>query len=188
MTGGGRVVRAADLVPRPWPNGLGITRDVARADRPDGRFAWLLSIADLERDAPFSHFPDCDRVFTLVAGDPIVLSVGGAEIRSGLLVPTLFPGDRPTTSRITGAPGRAFNVFVDRRSRRAAVSAANLAAGHAVSVRGEEAAVHCVAGDVAAGEGSVIGPGDTWVGAGGATLRATDRPSVVILVAIDEAG
>ncbi len=179
------IVRGADLQPRPWPNGLGTTRDVAEQAGPEGRPDWLLSIADLERDAPFSHLPGLDRVFTLIEGDTVALVVDGAPpMACRLLLPTHFPGDRPTTSRLTGGPGRAFNVFADRGSRRARVAALNLAAGGSVPTEGAIAVVHAVSGTLAIGPDR-IAPGDTWIGAAGATATAADGPATLLLAALD---
>ena len=183
----GRIVRAADLRPRPWPNGLGTTRDVAEATGPDGRPDWLLSVADLERDAPFSHLPGLDRVFTLIEGDTIDLAVDDAPpLACRLLLPTHFPGDRPTTSRLTGGPGRAFNVFVDRSTRRTRVASLNLAAGATVLSEGDVAIVYAVEGTLAIGPAR-LGPGDTWIGRVGASVGA-DGPATLILAAIDPRG
>lgn len=189
MSRPGRLVRAGDLVPRPWPNGFGVTRDIAGEGGQDGRIGWLLSLADLERDAPFSHLPNCDRVFTLVEGDPVELTIdGAAPVVSRSLVPTHFPGDRPTACRMTGGPGRAFNAFVDRSIYRARASALNLAAGHGIVAEGAVAAAYCVGGGTVAVDGDTVRPGDTWLGTAGATLQAVREPAVLVLIAVVPAG
>ena len=143
-----RVIRAADLVAAPWRNGLGTSRDIATGRGPDGAMRWQVGIADLERDAPFSHYPDYDRIFTPIAGDPPpeLAFHGGPWEPCPLLTPKPFPGDVPTLSRIP-APGRAFNAIVDRRHHVAEVSVLRMEPGG--TIRTPEAAVvvvHCLSG------------------------------------------
>ena len=89
-----RVVRGDTLVPKPWRNGRGVTRDVLDAN--DGA-DWQIGLADLDEEAPFSSFPGMDRTFTLVAGGLVRFRFeDGAEIVCPPLVPVLFPGDRPS--------------------------------------------------------------------------------------------
>ena len=55
----GRILRADELLPTPWRNGLGVTREIALcppgADTDD--FLWRASVADVVGPAPFSQFP-----------------------------------------------------------------------------------------------------------------------------------
>jgi uncharacterized protein len=125
------IVRAADLKTRSWPNGCGITRDVAAQDRTDQGLEWLISIADLTESAEFSHFPHCDRILTLIEGTGVTLHLlGSAAMLCECLVPARFPGDVPTRCTMHAGPARAFNVFIDRRSCSAQVSVAEIAPSH----------------------------------------------------------
>jgi environmental stress-induced protein Ves len=56
--------------PVAWLNGGGLTRELARGpvSSAQAEFGWRLSLADIERDGPFSSMPGCDRSFALVEG------------------------------------------------------------------------------------------------------------------------
>lgn len=187
MTEGPDLVRASALTPSPWPNGRGVTRDVVRHETASGGIDWLVSIADLEEDAAFSHFPGIDRVFTLVAGGPVDLTLGDdPPMRCHLLAPSCFPGDRPTTCTMRGiGPSRALNLFVDRGLRRARAVALTLAAGHEARTGGSTAAVHCASGSVRIG-GTVLEPGDTLLRVGAREIRAVAGPASVVLAEIED--
>lgn len=182
-----RLVRVAALVPAPWRNGLGTSWDIAGALAPDGVPLWQVSIAALEHDAAFSHYPHCDRVFTPIAGDPppeLAFHDGPFE-PCPLLHPRRFPGDVPTRSRIP-APGRAFNAIVDRRRYEVAVTVARLAPAEPLPIPpSAHAVLHCLDGALSL-EGLAAAPGDSLAAtpaAGPATASAT-AAAVAILVSI----
>lgn len=54
-----------------WKNGLGFTDQIAiyphEAELKRGEFLWRISSARIERDSPFSAFPEHDRI--LLVGD-----------------------------------------------------------------------------------------------------------------------
>lgn len=181
------IVRASDLHPTPWRNGRGVTRDVVTHLGSDGALAWQISIADLTQDADFSHFPFCERAFTLVEGDPVELDFEGrASMRCAGLVPARFPGDWPTRCRLTGGPARAFNAISDRRLCGLDVTVRMLAEGHAPALLRPVSAVHCVSGKVALPDGATLGPGDTLLGEPIAAVRAEAASATIILVRITD--
>jgi environmental stress-induced protein Ves len=180
------IVRAGSLVPVPWPNGLGVTRDIVSRRREDRSIVFLVSLADLTQDAPFSHLPQIDRTFTLVEGDPVILMFdGGVEIRCAPLTPAFFPGDRPVACRLTGAPAKALNVMVDRRERRAAVRILRLAAGAQAPLGRGVSAVHCVEGALDTPLGR-LEPRDTLIGPCSA-VTASGGPAAFVAVEFAEA-
>ena len=91
------IFRFSELMPRPWPNGRGVTRDVANKKLSNGSHDWLISIAELVEDAEFSHYEGCNRILTLVRENSIDLHISNlSPVRCNQLVPVHFPGDRPT--------------------------------------------------------------------------------------------
>ncbi len=117
---GPAIIRAGDLLPVPWRNGQGITRDVVTHTGPDGALLWQVSIAELTQNADFSHFRHCDRLFTPVSGGLVELSFEGGPFQPcPLLRPIPFAGERPVRCRVAEQPARAFNVIADRRLYRA---------------------------------------------------------------------
>jgi environmental stress-induced protein Ves len=101
-----------------WLNGFGSTRLLATGTLPDGDTAWRISVADLEQEAPFSSFPETDRLFValgplrlVVSGRPVDL-VAGEQLR--------FHGEQPVTVQVL-EPTRALNVMTRRAACRADV-------------------------------------------------------------------
>ena len=168
------IIRAADLQPRPWPNGLGITRDITEGD------GWLITVADLTGDAAFSHFPDTDRIFTLLGGAGVTLELEGRPPLPCLpWVPASFPGDVPTFCRMKGGPARAFNVMAQRRHE-ARVAVRSIAAGHGVSSTPRCAAIFCAEGSLTVGD-ERLGAGDTMLHPGATTIEG---PGLAVMVDI----
>lgn len=122
----------------PWKNGAGTTREVARAaEGADGDdFGWRLSVAEVERDAPFSVFPGVDRCIVLLRGEGMELrAVDGALVQAlRPMQPFSFPGDRPLSARLSAGPCTDFNAMTRRGRWRADVrvlhGAATVACGH----------------------------------------------------------
>ena len=105
------------IVPQPWKNGAGFTREIAAAAaRPDG-FDWRISVAEIARDAPFSAFPGVDRCIVLLQGPGLRLRAADASVDHRLdtpYVPYHFSGDVALHATLLGGPSRDFNVMVRR--------------------------------------------------------------------------
>src|SRR6476619_3067787 len=71
-----RLLTPNDYRSMPWKNGAGRTTEIAV--HPPGAaldaFAWRVSIADVERDGPFSRFPGIDRTIVLLGGSGMRLA------------------------------------------------------------------------------------------------------------------
>lgn len=113
------------LPPEPWKNGGGVTRTLA-AD-PDGR--WRVSIADIERDGPYSRFPGYDRVSVVLSGEGVTLQGEGVLVALQPREPAPFGGDDVLQSTLIGGPVRVLNLFVRRGEAVASVTCAGVAAG-----------------------------------------------------------
>jgi len=72
------LVRLADVAPAPWRNGGGVTRELLAWPDAD-RWRVRLSVAEVERDGPFSVFEGVQRVFAVLAGAGVRLRVEGQE-------------------------------------------------------------------------------------------------------------
>ncbi|PWC46582.1 HutD family protein [Azospirillum sp. TSA6c] len=131
----------------PWKNGGGVTTELAVEPsddgRPDGRFVWRVSIADVVEPGPFSAFPGYDRLIAVVEGDGMRLSVDGAPpVERRRLDPAFaFPGEAAVWCEPTAGPIRDVNLMLDRAS---ATGVLTLLAGSAA----HRANVHQAAGDV----------------------------------------
>ena len=148
-----RTVRAADVRPRPWANGGGTTRELAVAD--DG--AWRISLADVDRDGPFSTFPGRQRLLTLVEGPVLDLQVDGDAHVVEPQRPFAFTGDATTVASVPEGPVRVLNVVVDPGLVRPYVTVLELGRSSTFPLGADQAAY------VLTGEQSgtlVLGPGE----------------------------
>ena len=105
-----------------WRNGLGWTREIhARRATADDDWTWRLSIAEIERDAPFSAFPGVDRELVLLRGNGLRLRFDDGETR--LLEPPhgrmRFAGERALVGELVDGPTHDFNLMWRRDAVRA---------------------------------------------------------------------
>lgn len=97
-----------------WANGLGTTREIARADR-DSKLLWRLSMADVVADGPFSLLPGTDRTILLVSGDRFELDFGpNGRTTIDPVAPTRFSGDWGTCAVGVTSPSVDLNVMTAR--------------------------------------------------------------------------
>jgi len=61
------VVQLGDAAPRRWRNGGGVTRELPAWPSPQ-EWRVRVSVADVEREGPFSSFPGVDRWFAVIDG------------------------------------------------------------------------------------------------------------------------
>lgn len=110
-----RIIRAADYRRMRWKNGGGETIEIA-VSPPDSSledFHWRVSMAHVASAGPFSHFTGVDRSLAVIAGDGIVLKLGGrGEVRLTQDVPPFaFPGDLPVDANLVGSAIDDLNVM-----------------------------------------------------------------------------
>jgi uncharacterized protein len=115
------IVSPERVPPQPWRNGGGVTREL---------FAWpstldwqvRVSVADIERDGPFSALPDVERWFAVVQGGGVALRFGGRREALGTdSGPLRFRGSEPPRCELLGGATRALNLMVRRRAGRASM-------------------------------------------------------------------
>lgn len=152
-----RVVRSVEVAPQAWANGRGATRELARAD--DG--SWRISLADVDRDGPFSAFPGRHRVLTVVEGPVLDLDLDGRPQVVEPARPFAFSGDATVVASVPEGAVRALNVIVDPAVVSPFVTVLELGRSSALPLADDQAAyvVKGSAGEV--GQGSlVLGPGE----------------------------
>lgn len=107
-----RVIAANEYRRERWKNGTGWTRQIVRVpDGPD--WDWRLSIAEIERDGPFSPFPGVDRELVLIRGNGLRLRLGQDEVRE-LLPPhdrIRFAGESLVRGELIDGPTHDFNLM-----------------------------------------------------------------------------
>jgi len=110
-----RILRNGDYPSRPWKNGGGTTRDICVA--PPGAslddFDWRLSLAQVDRDGPFSRFDGVDRTLILLSG-AMTLHEPDRRIQLVRGEPVAFPGERAVAARLSGGSTLDFNVMTRR--------------------------------------------------------------------------
>lgn len=110
-----RILRSVDYVARPWKNGGGTTRDIVVS--PPGAsldtFDWRLSLAQVDRDGPFSRFENVDRTLVLLSG---AMTLHERDRRIDLVrsEPFAFEGERAIEATVAGGSTLDFNVMTRR--------------------------------------------------------------------------
>jgi environmental stress-induced protein Ves len=105
---------ADDYRRAPWRNGLGVSREVARAEDGSGGARWLVSLTTIAADCPFSDYRGYDRVLTPL-GDGVLLAVGdAAPVQLAKLRPFAFSGDDRVECRLAAGPTDVINAMVAR--------------------------------------------------------------------------
>lgn len=96
----------------PWRNGGGWTTVLAQSEAEPAQ--WRISVAEIERDGPFSDYTGYDR--TIVAEDAgfTLEFEDGERIDVAALLPFSFAGERPVFCRLHGSAATAFNVMTLR--------------------------------------------------------------------------
>jgi environmental stress-induced protein Ves len=117
-----RIIRNADYPTRPWKNGGGTTRDIAVS--PPGAalddFDWRLSLAQVDRDGPFSRFNNVERTLVLLSG-AMTLHEQGRRIDLVRHEPVMFEGERVVEATVPGGATLDFNVMTRRGRARHSV-------------------------------------------------------------------
>jgi environmental stress-induced protein Ves len=100
-----------------WKNGLGVTEQIAVS--PEGAtlaggFSYRISRAQVMAGGPFSAFPGCDRILTVIEGHGLSLRRRGETTALALLEPFRFSGDEAISAMLERGPITDFNVIFDR--------------------------------------------------------------------------
>jgi hypothetical protein len=113
------VARLNALAATPWKNGGGVTRELARAELPDGSgFAWRLSMADIEQPGPFSDFKGYRRRLVLLDGTGLELGRPGTRgVRLDQPGDTHnFDGAEEISATLHGGPCRDVNIMTSHHA------------------------------------------------------------------------
>lgn len=107
-----QVVRLDDVSPQPWRNGGGVTRELLAW--PDAEDWYVrLSVADIERDGPFSAFAGVDRWFAVLSGAGVQLGNPVQIVRrdDG---PINFAGESAPDCYLVNGATRDLNLMIRR--------------------------------------------------------------------------
>lgn len=110
-----------------WKNGGGKTQEILiwppGASVAESDFLWRLSSATIEADGPFSTFPDCERLLTLIQGRGIELTLDHQALRPLKCGEVLrFSGAAPASCRLISGPVSDLGLIFNRKLSRTQLS------------------------------------------------------------------
>lgn len=111
-----QLIRFESLVPVPWKNGGGVTRQIACDPAGSGLegFDWRISSAEVAADGPFSRFDGIDRRLYLLDGEGLDLRFadGTQRLRRGQHID--FSGEAEVFGALVDGPVSDLNIMVRR--------------------------------------------------------------------------
>jgi environmental stress-induced protein Ves len=151
-----RLIPAHEYRRERWRNGFGWTREILRSPEGGDDWDWRLSIAEIERDGPFSSFPDIDRELVLLHGNGLRLRFDDGELRE--VEPphgrVRFAGERAVFGELIDGPTHDFNLMWRRDRIDAALWHRPLVGSMVLFVEpGEQWVVHVLSGQARCGDG-----------------------------------
>ena len=106
------------IAPGAWRNGGGTTRELLAWPNA-GDWNVRVSVADVERNGPFSAYPGVSRWFAVLAGEGVKLDIGGAaHMLDPASEPLQFEGATPVRCELTGGATQDFNLMLRGRAGR----------------------------------------------------------------------
>ena len=183
-----RLIAPSEYRRMPWKNGGGTTWEVAvhPAGADWSSFAWRVSIAEVERDGPFSSFPGIDRTLVVLAGSGMRLS--GLREESIELRPyghVAFAGEAAIDCALLDGPTRDFNMMTRRSAGHADVRVVQDA--RATLPEGSTYLCHAAAGSCACAVDAVgveVSEGHTLIAAGKRFEVDATRGAVAIVAVV----
>ena len=126
----GHTIALADVPSSPWKNGGGITRElIAWPNAQD--WVWRLSVAEVQRNGPFSRFDGVQRWFAVLAGAGVRLTLTDPAQRQSAhaltphSAPFCFDGATPVDCDLLDGATQDFNLMVRHDQARAHMQRVN---------------------------------------------------------------
>lgn len=152
-----RLVTRDSLVPVPWKNGGGVTRQIAIF--PPGSdmnsFDWRISTAEVAQDGPFSRFEGIDRRLYILDGAGLELRFGGgtrSTLRPGDHLD--FAGEADVHGALLQGPVTDLNIMVRRDRLRACFAQVAIDGAELIDPPWTIAALFVLDGSIVLGDGA----------------------------------
>jgi environmental stress-induced protein Ves len=105
-------VRLVDVLPSPWRNGAGVTRELA-AWPSSQDWIWRLSVAEVARSGPFSRFEGVQRWFAVLGGAGVRLTLGeNTHELTRNSAPLCFDGASPVDCQLLEGATQDLNLML----------------------------------------------------------------------------
>lgn len=106
-------------MPMPWKNGGGTTQEIVcwPLDGSMNQFDWRISVANIDKDGPFSAYPGLDRTIMLLSGNGVRLQARDGSFNHCMkqpFEPFRFSGDVALDSTLIDGATQDFNVMTMR--------------------------------------------------------------------------
>ncbi|MDG0024359.1 HutD family protein [Trinickia sp. Y13] len=112
-------IRSLSSVPvEPWRNGGGVTQTLAASGN-----AWRVSVAQVERDGPYSRFDGVARISFVLGGNGVMLVDGASIVRLLPFTAVEYDGGAAWNASLVDGPVTALNVMTETGRCRAKVAA-----------------------------------------------------------------
>ncbi len=107
------IIQANSVMPQAWRNGGGQTRALKVWPQEESAWQMRISLADIERNGPFSVFEGAQRWFTVVEGTGVKLRFADEEtLMTGSSAPICFNGGAPPDCEMISGPTRDLNLMI----------------------------------------------------------------------------
>jgi uncharacterized protein len=107
------VVSLDTTAAQPWKNGGGVTRELLAWPNAN-EWIFRVSVADIDRDGPFSSFAGVERWFAVLSGAGIVLGTLPSKRITVADAPYQFDGSPTLSCHLIDGPTRDLNVMLQR--------------------------------------------------------------------------
>lgn len=114
-----QMIPLEEVAPSPWRNGGGVTREVLAWPTPQD-WDWRISVAEIEKDGPFSRFEGVERWFAVLGGAGVRLAVDGkVHEMTAQGEPLRFDGAKDCACELIDGPTEDFNLMLKHGHTRA---------------------------------------------------------------------
>lgn len=114
-----QMIPLEEVAPSPWRNGGGVTRELIAWPTPQD-WDWRISVAEIEKDGPFSRFEGVERWFAVLGGAGVRLTVDGRTHElTPQGAPIRFDGAKDCACELIAGPTEDFNLMLKHGHTRA---------------------------------------------------------------------